>query len=248
MNSFRLKIELHSHTDFDPWDHIDYSAYQLIDEVARQGFEALAITCHDALQWSQSLADYAAAAGILLIPGVEATIEGKHVLIYGLEHFREPMSFAQLRALRQSRPQVFTIAPHPFYPGSSCLGRKLIQCTDCFDAIEYCHFYTRQANFNHKAMEMARILNKPVVGTSDIHLLRQVGKTYAYVAVKAKSLEAISAAIKAGQVELVTTPRSWLELASLAFQMEKISLRSRLRRWRLLSRKPPNPSISSAEE
>ena len=59
MNSFRLKIELHSHTDFDPWDQIDYSAYQLIDEAARQGFAALAITCHDALQWSQSLADYA---------------------------------------------------------------------------------------------------------------------------------------------------------------------------------------------
>jgi predicted metal-dependent phosphoesterase TrpH len=247
MNSFRLKIELHSHTDFDPLDQIDYSAYQLIDEVARQGFEALAITCHDALQWSQSLADYAASAGVLLIPGVEATIEGKHVLIYGLEHFREPISFAQLRALRQSHPQVFTIAPHPFYPGDSCLGRKFLQYKDCFDAIEYCHFYTRQVNFNDKAMETAHILNKPVIGTSDVHLLRQVGKTYAYVTVKTKTFEAITAAIKAGQAELVSAPMSWLELTPLAFEMGKIGLRSRLMRLGLLSRKP-NPPISSAEE
>ena len=247
MNSFRLKIELHSHTDFDPWDQIDYSAYQLIDEAARQGFAALAITCHDALQWSQSLADYAASAGILLIPGVEATIEGKHVLIYGLEHFREPMSFAHLRALRQSHPQVFTIAPHPFYPGSSCLGRSLMQHHDCFDAIEYCHFYTPQVNFNRKAMEASRILNKPIIGTSDVHLLRQLGNTYSYVTTKAKNLEAITAAIRTGQVELVTTPMSSLDLASLAFRMGKISLRSRLRRLGLLPNKS-NPSISSAEE
>ena len=37
MNSLRLKVELHTHTDFDPSDVIAYSARQLIDEAARQG-------------------------------------------------------------------------------------------------------------------------------------------------------------------------------------------------------------------
>jgi hypothetical protein len=80
MNSLRLKVELHTHTDFDPSDLINYSARQLIDEAARQGFDVLAITCHDALQWSQSLSEYAASAGIQLartayLPKIDATAQ-----------------------------------------------------------------------------------------------------------------------------------------------------------------------------
>jgi len=247
MNSLRLKVELHTHTDFDPSDVIAYSARQLIDEAARQGFEVLSITCHDALQWSQSLSEYAASVGILLIPGVEATLEDKHVLIYGLEHFRPPMSFSQLKALRQTHPEILTIAPHPFFPGNTCVGPRLIQYQDCFDAIEYSHFYTRQMNFNQKAVEAARAQDKPLVGTSDVHLLQQLGRTYSYVKVEEKSVASVVAAIKAGQVDLVTVPLSRKELVSIGIQMETINLRSALRRVGLLARKPKSV-ISSAPD
>jgi predicted metal-dependent phosphoesterase TrpH len=247
MGALRLKVELHTHTDFDPQDQIDYSAHQLIDEAARQSFEVLAITCHDALQWSPSLAEYAASAGILLIPGVEATIEGKHVLIYGLEHFREPMTFKQLRALRQSHPNVFTIAPHPFFPGGSCLGQKLVRYHDCFDAIEYSHFYTRRINFNERAVRAASALNRPLLGTSDVHVLRQLGKTYTFLTVADRNLVSVATAIKAGQVELVTAPMTGRELTSIGLQMKLIDPQSVLRRLRLLSKKARS-IISSVEE
>jgi predicted metal-dependent phosphoesterase TrpH len=247
MNSLPIKIELHTHTNFDPLDLIEHSASQLIDEAAEQGFQALAITCHDALQWSQSLVGYAEEKGILLIPGVEATIEGKHVLVYGLEHFKAPMSFADLRELRQSQPEIFTIAPHPFFPGSVCLGERLVENHDCFDAIEFSHFYTRKMNFNQKAVEMARAHNKALIGTSDVHFLKQLGRTYSLVNAAQRSFSAISAAVRAGKIEVVTQPLTWPELAYYSFQMGKVSLKSRCMRLGLLPRRPAQ-FISSFEE
>lgn len=243
----QLKIEFHSHTDYDPQDSIHYSAYQLIEEAARQSFDALAITCHDALQWSRSLSDYAASAGILLIPGVEATIEDKHVLIYGLERYRRPVTFNELRELRRSHPEIFTIAAHPFFPGSTCLGHQLTQHPDCFDAVEYCHFYTRSLNFNHQAVQIAREQKKPLVGTSDVHLLTQLGRTYSLVTLRDKSFEAISSAIKAGDVKLVSTPLSWPEIGNLLFQIQRIYWHGKMVRHGFLSRKPTK-STSSPEE
>ena len=237
MANFQLKMELHSHTDFDPQDWIAHSAEELVDEVARQGIGVLAITCHRALQWSSALQAYAEAKGVLLIPAVEASIEGKDVLIYGLKQFTHPMSFDQLRELRRQNPEILTIAPHPFYPSSSCLGHRLFLHEDCFDAIEYCHFYTCQVNFNEKAVMAARKLNKPLVGTSDIHLLTQVGKTTSTVRVGERTFAAVSAAIKAGQLELETSPLTLSQLSLQVLQMLWMILKGSLLRSGLLTRK-----------
>ena len=93
-------------------------------------------------------------------------------------------------------------------------------------------------NFNQKAVETARILDKPLVGTSDVHLLRQLGKTYSYVKVEEKTVSSVVAAIKAGQVDLVTMPLKRRELLSIGIQMEKINLYSTLRRAGILAKKP----------
>jgi hypothetical protein len=127
------------------------------------------------------------------------------------------------------------------------MGRRLIQYQDCFDAIEYSHFYTREMNFNQKAVEAARAQDKPLVGTSDVHFLRQLGKTYSYVKVEEKSVKSVVTAIKAGQVDLVTVPLGRKELVSIGIQMETLNLRSALRRLGLLSRKPKSV-ISSAPD
>ena len=236
MSDLQLRIEIHSHTDYDPQDWVEHSAEELIDEVARQGINVLAITCHRALQWSLQLKAYAEGAGVLLIPAVEASIEGKDVLIYGLERFEHPMTFDQLRELRRRNPAILTVAPHPFYPSSSCLGHRLFEYQDCFDAIEYCHFYTKQVNFNKKAVEAAKKLNKPLVGTSDIHFLTQVGKTTSIVSATERSFAAIAAAIKAGHLELRTNPLTVSQLGFQVLQMLWMNAKSSLRRKGLLTR------------
>ena len=176
---------------------------------------------------------------MLLIPAVEASIEGKDVLIYGLERFTHPMSFDQLRELRRQNPAILTIAPHPFFPSSSCLGHRLFLHQDCFDAIEYCHFYTRWVNFNQKAVAAGRKLNKPLVGTSDIHFLTQVGKTTSTVKVNEKTFAALSAAIKAGHLELHTNPLTLIELILQVLRMLWMNLKGALLRGLLARRAVP---------
>lgn len=230
-------MELHTHTDFDPVDWIEHSAEQLIDEAARQGVGVLAITCHNALQWSPSLAEYAQNAGVLLIPAVEALVEGKDVLIYGLREFHPPISFAQLRQLRRLEPEVFVIAPHPFYPGMSCLGAKVFEYADCFDGIEYCHFYTSHVDFNRKAVEAAHQLKKPLVGTSDIHLLSQMGKTTSSVRVHEINFAAVSAAVRRGDVQVHSEPLSWTQVVWYLLHLKIIGTKGLLARLGVLRRK-----------
>jgi len=183
------------------------------------------------------LEEYARNAGVLLIPAVEASIEGKDVLIYGLREFTSPMSFSQLRALRRAEPDVFTIAPHPFFPGVTCRGTKVFEYADCFDAIEYCHFYTAHVDFNDKAVQAARLLNKPLIGTSDIHLLSQMGKTTSTVNVDEISFSAVSAAIKQGNVRLDSRPLSWRQVFSYMLHLKIIGAKGMLGRLGLMKRR-----------
>jgi predicted metal-dependent phosphoesterase TrpH len=238
MMNQEYKIELHAHTNFDPRDAIDYSAYDLINLAASHGYQALAITCHDALQWSEGLRQYASERGINLIPGVEATVEGYHVLIYGLKHYRPPMSFQQLRALRRAHPELLVVAPHPFFPGKNCLRGKLWEYRDCFDALEYSHFYSRQMNFNRRAEKFARQHGKALLGTSDCHMPDQMNKTFALVSASSNDFSSLVAAIREDRVRLVSSPFTHFELLRIFLTMVKISslgrwlrIRARLADW-----------------
>src|SRR3989304_10233767 len=96
-----LKADLHLHPS-EGEAFIAYDARSLIDRAARAGFEVLSITNHDVVTFDRDLAAYARDRGILLIPGVEATIEGKHVLLYNIDIPPERIrSFADLRRLKR---------------------------------------------------------------------------------------------------------------------------------------------------
>ena len=151
------------------------------------------------------LAEYAGERGVVLVPGVEATIEGCHVLVYNLDVSLALLrTFADLRRYRT--PEWLVVAPHPFFPASFSLGARLRRHLDLFDAIEFSHFYTRSLDFNRKAVEYARRMELPLVGTSDCHRLWQLGTTYTIVEAAAKTIPAVFAAIRAGRVRVVTAP------------------------------------------
>jgi hypothetical protein len=204
MNMKPLKVDLHIHTREDQEDQISYSACQLIDEAALRGFDALAITNHDTLTYSPELKSYAAARGIVLIPGVEAGIGGRHILLINMP-FKDGSYNSFEDILRQKTENNLVVAPHPYYPGPTSLNGHLEAMPHLFDAIEYCHFYTRQINFNRQAVRFARTHQLPVVGTSDAHILSQFGLAYSLVEAK-KTPDAIIQAIKAGRVKPVSRP------------------------------------------
>src|SRR5207248_2870406 len=116
-----LKIDLHTHTSDDPADRIPYTTWDLIDRAAELGYGALAVTLHDHQLETLAFRDYAAERGIVLIPGIERTIEGRHVLLLNYSRATESVhSFADLARLRR-REQGLVIAPHPFFPAGLSL-------------------------------------------------------------------------------------------------------------------------------
>src|SRR5262249_20094410 len=91
-------------------------------------------------------------------------------------------------------------------------------------------------NFNKKAIDAAGKLNKPLGGTSDIHFLTQVGKTTSIVRVREKSFLAVSAAIKAGNLELQTNPLTIRQLGVQVLQLRCTNVRRSLRAKGFLAR------------
>ena len=96
-----LKVDLHIHTAEDPTDNIVHGAPALIDRAVELGFDALAITLHDRQLADGRLTAYARERGITLLPGIERTIHGRHVLLINF-----PQASEQVRTLRRpGRPQ-----------------------------------------------------------------------------------------------------------------------------------------------
>ncbi len=204
-----LKTELHTHTIDDPSDGkriVVHSAHQLIDKAEEQGFQVLSITNHNQLLFTSALEEYARERGILLIPGVEATLEGKHVLLYNFLNYDSSWSSPEI-ASKHKGPDQLVIAPHPFFPLPTALGKRMIRWCDLFDAVEYNQFYLSWLNFNKRAQELAQQLNLPLVGNSDVHWIFQLGRTYSLVYAE-QNIDSVLNAIKQGDVRLVTEPVS----------------------------------------
>jgi predicted metal-dependent phosphoesterase TrpH len=209
-----LKAELHAHCSEDPRDYrvCNYTSKQLIFEASRLGYQVLAITCHNRDIWTRELSDYAEGLGITLIPGMEVDAEGKHhVLAYNFQTGCENLNgLAKLRA--RTRKDTLVIAPHSFFPASSCLRSLLLSHIDVFDAIELSGFHTSRLDFNRRARRIALEYQKPLVGNADVHMLWQLGKTFTWINSKPGILPVIEA-IRQGKVRAETAPLSLGQVA-----------------------------------
>jgi predicted metal-dependent phosphoesterase TrpH len=215
----RLKCDLHLHTKEDPRHQLSYTAKELIDAAAGHGYDVLSITNHNTVTYNSDLAAYAEERGILLIPGVEATVMGKHVLIYGVDKMDEKwdsLTFFDLKRLKAAG--AFIVAPHPFYPNYNCLGNLVERFSTLFDAVEYSHLYTRKVNFNLKAQEFAKKHQIPILGLSDTHSLKQLNYTYTLLDAD-KDMNSIFQSIKEDKVTIVTRPAKLSTSSAVGIQL-----------------------------
>ncbi len=212
-----LKADIHVHTSEDPEDLVLYSATQLIDMAHKRGYKVLSITNHNKMTYSQYLRDYARERGIVLIPGMEATIEGRHVLLYNVDPLKVRRdSLLSLKDVRDKNTLI--VAPHPFFPGFCALRRRFLRYIELFDAVEISHFYTTNIDFNRFAATIALRRNLPLVGTSDAHQRRQFGLTYSMIASE-EDPDAVVEAIKTGRTRVVTRPISLGKMAGIGLKM-----------------------------
>jgi predicted metal-dependent phosphoesterase TrpH len=224
MPSFR--VELHSHCQGDPVDtFLGHSLFQHIDRAKEVGLDAIAVTWHRGICDDPKAFDYARERGILLIPGMEADVEGQyHLVVLNLEPGDLPgaPTWAQVRTLRARKPEVLVMAPHPFYPHPSCIGREMTENLDCIDAVEWCALHVNwlpgRVNPNLRAARWAQQHQKTLIACSDAHTLANIGTNASTVEADELSTESIFAAIRAGRV---TFHRRSLDLGPLLYATGK---------------------------
>jgi predicted metal-dependent phosphoesterase TrpH len=213
-----LKVELHAHTADDPVDRIPYTTLELIDRAVALGYDALAITLHERQLDLARFAPHAADRGLVLIPGVERTIEGKHVLMLNFSAGAEDVrTFSDLARLKASRPGL-VVAPHPYFPASVCLRGDLDRHAALFDAVEVNAMFARGLDFNQRAERWARRHGKPLVGNCDVHRLAQLGSTYSLVDAPPDA-DAICEAVAAGRVTVESRPLAWTDAVRIMASM-----------------------------
>ncbi len=229
-----LKCDFHTHAIRSSVDTVGHTTEALINRAAELGFEVLAITDHDRLTWSPALRDYSAQKGILLIPGIELTVEGKHLLFlnYGErpENYRD--SFRSLKKLAQEkRPEGLIVAPHPFFPMTRALNGSFSLVCSALDAVEFHRFYTPHLNWNLQAVREAKEWGLPLIGNSDCHRLFELGTTYSLVQAS-KTVEGVVAAIRQGRIQVLSRPLGHVEMRRSGIQFLREQYRKLFRRIR----------------
>ena len=201
------RVELHSHCQGDPVDtYLNYTLFQHIDRAKEVGLNAIAVTWHRKVCAVPEAIEYARERNILFIPGMEAEINRRHLVLLNLAEGDLPgePTWNQVRALRQRKPEVMVLAPHPFYPHSSCLNNMMNENPDCIDAVEWCAVHVKWipswVNPNLRAERWARKHGKTLVACSDVHSLAAVGVNSSVVEADELTVSAVLAGVRAGRV------------------------------------------------
>jgi predicted metal-dependent phosphoesterase TrpH len=210
------KTNLHFHVKGDLMHNISYSPFEAIDYARSKGFSVLAFTCHKTCIHKPEYAQYARQKGMLLIPGIEARIEGKDVVILNCDSSIDDVhDFPALREYKKAHSDIFILAPHPYLTDPTVrasLQKRLERHIDLFDAIELTVFSNHIFNFNKKAMAAAKKYGKPLIATSDAHYLSDLEQGYALIDAGALTIEAVLAAIRAGKFTNVSKPLSCAQM------------------------------------
>jgi predicted metal-dependent phosphoesterase TrpH len=231
------RVELHSHCQGDPVDtYLSHTLFEHIDRAKEVGLDAIAVTWHQRICADPEAIAYARQRNLLLIPGMEAEIDQRHLVVLNLAEGDLPgeTTWDEIRALRARKPQVLVIAPHPFYPHPTCLGRSMNDNPDCIDAVEWCqlhvHWLPGRVNPNLRAERWAHRHGKPMIACSDAHSLSTIGRNASSVEADDLTPEALFAAIRAGRISF---HRHSLPLAPLVYETGKtiIAQPRHLGRW-----------------
>ncbi len=208
-----LKLDFHLHTNQDPYDTwIKHSPYQLIDKAHVLGFDVLCLSHHGRIIFKKEWQSYAKKKNILLLPGTEAFVERKHILLINFtqKELNTVKTFNDLKRFKDDTHLI--IASHPFFPSPECssMGTKIHSHFDCVDALEYNSYYIKGFNWNKKGKRVARQYHLPLVANTDCHNLKEFGKTYTLVKAK-KNVKEIFKAIKKNNLKIVSRPHTLSE-------------------------------------
>jgi len=178
------KMDLHIHTREDiTHKTLKYSLRDVIKKAFDNNYKILGFTFHDSTI-RHDVEKYFK-KGLLLVPGIELTIDNRHILLYSKKFNKYGRSYNYYRnfdKLEKIKDDSLLIgAPHPFYPANYSLRKKTEEYKNLFDFIEWSSVYTNAINFpNKRANIFAKRYDKALLGNSDLHDITYFGYTFTF--------------------------------------------------------------------
>ncbi|WP_348612883.1 PHP domain-containing protein [Halobaculum rarum] len=201
-----LRVDPHVHSDgsYDGHDPVEL----VLEHAADIGLDGVVVTDHDAIEESLHAAEIADEYGLVGIPGVEVSTAAGHLLAIGVTEC-PPRGLPFEETVERVRDDGgVAVVPHPFQRSRHGVRkRNLGEC----DGIEVYNSMVFTGYRNRRARTFAARGEYPMLGASDAHSIRHVGRAYTEITLPSvdseTSPETIDAstvveAIRAGDTDL----------------------------------------------
>ena len=171
-----MKIDTHIHSKYSK-DSIT-PLEDIIKYSQKIGLNAIAITDHDEIEgtWAVRKLEH---EGLLLIPGEEVSSSEGHIIALGITDYIKPLQTPQETVDQIHDYAGIAIAAHPYCYYRSGLG-NIVQSLDV-DAMETMNSRFILGISNHIAKKVSKKNNVPVIGASDAHFVKGIGRCYTQI-------------------------------------------------------------------
>lgn len=193
----RLKADLHIHSNCSDGK---YSPAEIIYTALEKDLNIISITDHNTFSGSIIAGKLAKEHDILVIPGVEVRTNIGDVLLFCEKEIDFPREIHAL--IDKAHSENCLIVPaHPFDLMRLGIGDYVFEIRG-WDAIEVWNASANKGS-NYRAIEAAKILNKPGLANSDAHILDEIGSAYNLIETSELSISSVLEAIRKNMVKPV---------------------------------------------
>jgi len=200
VKSLGLKIDLHVHTCYS-CDAVT-TLKEVVTYSKKKGLDGVAITDHDTLLGALKLVQK---GKFLVIPGIEITALGGHVLALNITESIPPRLDLSETVQRIHEAGGIAVAAHPTSFHKSVLSQRVTS----YDAIEVINSAAVPFSFfTYLSRKLATRLNLPQTAGSDSHYAPEIGAAYTLVEAD-PCVDEIIQAIKRGATLPLGKPIPW---------------------------------------
>ncbi len=214
-------IDLHIHEKRNSVDSV-LSLEDAVWQARKMGLDGICITDHDNNDIRDFAKEYSKKVDFPIFVGAEILTKEGDFVVFGLNEIPKELITAQELLCQVEAAGGVAIAAHPYRNAFRSLGNHNYTL-EGFWAVEAFNGRT-QIEKNEQAWSLAGEINMPMVGASDAHQLKDLGKMATCFLSVIRSEEDLIAAIKARKVyPVVWTEEGYLPATNLFIEKELVT-------------------------
>lgn len=169
-----MRFDLHIHSKYSGDSKV--VPREIVKKAERIGLDGIAVMDHNTLKGYRHIRDMD--TSLIIVPGIEVSTPAGHVIGLGLQEEigRRSSVGEAVDVIREHGALVLAPHPHRYWSG---IGEEGVLNNE-FDAIEGLNGRSWKSK-NIKAQRMAEKIDLPMIGGSDAHRLKTVGKSFTIV-------------------------------------------------------------------